>query len=516
MELQVLMEPNEYWWGGTSEDGMSCPFDSQTALTHDFTVMCPNQTMPLFLSNHGRVIWSDDAFSVRIENGEIEIKGKNVVLESFGSTLRDAYIGAMQAHFPPSGKKLPELFFKTAQYNTWMQLTYNQTQEGILKYAHEIIDNGFAPGIFIIDEGWEKTYGVWDFDRAKFPNPKEMVDELHTLGFVVMLWVVPFVTPCGLHFIKKAYSKFNPKEWNRIFLRTEDGKIAITNWWNGYSAILDFTKEADVKFLDLQLQNLMTNYGIDGFKFDGGSVSSYSEECCINGTPEKTSTPQQRNIAWNDFGSRYSYHEYKDTFKGGGKRTIQRIQDKYHAWGHDGLAELVPCAILQGLIGHPYICPDMIGGGAWSDRELNIPVDQELFVRMAQTSALFPMMQFSWAPWEAVDNDHLKMIRNAAKLHIQFSEKLLSLINDCYQTGEPILRCLEYNYPGMGYEKINDIFMLGEDILVAPVQKKGETMRTLNLPNGKWKYINGEVMEGNREVTVIASIDTLPIFEKLD
>lgn len=41
-------------------------------------------------------------------------------------------------------------------------------------------------------------------------------------------------------------------------------------------------------------------------------------------------------------------------------------------------------------------------------------------------------------------------------------------------------------------------------------------MRTLNLPNGKWKYINGEVMEGNREVTVIASIDTLPIFEKLD
>lgn len=68
----------------------------------------------------------------------------------------------------------------------------------------------------------------------------------------------------------------------------------------------------------------------------------------------------------------------------------------------------------------------------------------------------------------------------------------------------------------MGYEKINDIFMLGEDILVAPVQKKGETMRTLNLPNGKWKYINGEVMEGNREVTVIASIDTLPIFEKLD
>ena len=52
------------------------------------------------------------------------------------------------------GKTLPREFFKTAQFNTWVEFTYNPTQEGVLKYAHSIIDNGFDPCILIIDKGW--------------------------------------------------------------------------------------------------------------------------------------------------------------------------------------------------------------------------------------------------------------------------------------------------------------------------------------------------------------------------
>ena len=85
-------------------------------------------------------------------------------MESFGATLREAYIGALKKHFPVSGDELPEEFFTKPQYNTWMQYTYNPTQEGVLKYAHDIISNGFAPGIMIIDEGWQKEYGLWEFD----------------------------------------------------------------------------------------------------------------------------------------------------------------------------------------------------------------------------------------------------------------------------------------------------------------------------------------------------------------
>ena len=45
--------------------------------------------------------------------------------------------------------------------------------------------------ILMIDDGWQSDYGVWEFNSKTFPNPKEMIQELHDLGFKVMLWIVP-------------------------------------------------------------------------------------------------------------------------------------------------------------------------------------------------------------------------------------------------------------------------------------------------------------------------------------
>jgi len=225
-------------------------------------------------------------------------------------------------------------------------------------------------------------------------------------------------------------------------------------------------------------------------------------------------TPAQRNIAWNDFGTRYRFHEYKDTFKGGGKRVIQRMADRNHSWDRDGLNTLIPNAIVQGLLGHPFICPDMIGGGSWIHRDLKRPIDQELFVRMAQCSALFPMMQFSWAPWEAVDDEHLGYIREAHDLHIRFADTTMALVRDAYRTGEPILRSLAYNYPGCDYEEVKDQFMLGENILVAPVIVKGETVKMVHLPEGTWVDANGQEFAGGQTLAYPAGINVLPWFTK--
>lgn len=514
MKYIFEMLENEYWWGGTSDDGRKCPFDKYTVLTRDFTRSCPNQTMPLYISNKGRCIWSENPFKITIAKGKFEIDGEDITLEKFGDTLRDAFIGASNKYFPTRGNELPEEFFKVPQYNTWIHLTYNQNQKDILDYAEKIIENGLNPGIFIIDEGWAKEYGLWEFDEGKFENPKEMVDKLHEMGFIVMLWVVPNVRPDGLNFVKHYFKTFNPESYDKIFLRTSEGKVAISEWWNGFSAILDMTKECDRQFLDKQLTRLIEEYGIDGFKFDGGNVSAYSDTVCINGVPDNASTPTERNIAWNEFGTRYKFHEYKDTYKGGGQRVIQRIKDKIHSWGDEGLIELIPCAILQGLIGHPFICPDMIGGGEWQNKTLLDKIDKELFVRMAQCSALFPMMQFSWAPWEALDEENLKIVTDTAKLHSDFAPTFISLVNDCYKTGEPILRNLEYNFPNSGYEKINDIFMLGDDIIVAPVLEKGQAEKVIPLPEGNWKYSDGTVFAGGREITLKVDITSLPYFVK--
>ena len=512
MHYEFSMEPQEYWWGGTSVDGLAAPFDRNTNLKRDFAHSAPNQTMPLYLSSLGRSIWSSHPFAVDIHDGIFHIDGDDVVLEKWGDTLQDAYCGTMKRYFPPRGNPLPPEFFKNPQYNTWMQMAYEQNQEGVMKYARGILENGFTPGILMIDEGWQMDYGVWDFDRAKFPDPESMVKQLHEMGFLVMLWVVPYVCASGKLFAKEIRKDFNPDTYDKVFLRNLNGDVAITRWWNGYSAILDFTKEWDREFLSRQLQYLIDTYGIDGFKFDGGTVTSYSNISCINGPLNEDSTAGARNIAWNDFGAQYPFHEYKDTYCGGGKRTIQRLRDRAHSWDTEGINTIIPNALLLGLLGHPFICPDMIGGGEWSFREMNRPVDEELFVRMAQCAAMFPMMQFSWAPWEAVGTESLHLIKAAEQFRLENRDYIMKLVHQAHIDGEPILRTLEYNYPHMGYHEEKNMFMLGEDLLVAPITKKEQQEISLLLPPGTWIAFDGKTYEGNHPVVIPVTLADLPHF----
>ena len=125
-------------------------------------------------------------------------------------------------------------------------------------------------------------------------------------------------------------------------------------------------------------------------------------------------------------------------------------------------------------------------------------------------------MQFSWAPWEAVDKEHLAKIKAAHDLHNAFSEKILSLVAQAHKTGEPILRALEYNYPNQGYAEVKDAFMLGEDILVTPIIQKGQTERKIPLPGGKWRGFDGKEYEGGKTITLCVSLSDLPYFERME
>lgn len=507
--------PNEYFWGGSTSYGAELPITIGSDYCKDYRTHASNQTMPLFLSSKGRYLWSETTFKVWVEGDTLCFDGDEIELWEGGSCLRDAYLAAMEAHFPfddtrKKGKKLPREFFCTPQYNSWMEFTYNPTQEGVLNYAHAIIDNGFAPGILIIDEGWHTRYGQWKFDNHKFPDPKGMVDELHSLGFKVMLWVTPLITADGRDFVVATEPTFNPATWDKLFLRNREGQPALVKWWNGYSAILDLRKDCDKEYFGSRLQELMDNYGVDGFKFDGGSYRMYHPTTLQNGQPRDDHDAAALNLAWNEFGAAYTYHEYKDTFKGGGKATIQRLRDRNHSWDTDGINTLLPCAITQGLMGHPFICPDMIGGGEWSYNEKpDFKVDRELFIRMAQASALFPMMQFSWAPWRVLSADELKIVKDAAELHCKMGKEICALVSEAEKTGEPILRSLEYVDPHKGYATINDEFLLGNNILVCPVVTKGTRSKMITFPTGSWQSANGTIYQGNTCQQVDTPLESL-------
>ena len=222
------------------------------------------------------------------------------------------------------------------------------------------------------------------------------------------------------------------------------------------------------------------------------------------------------NKAWNEFGRRYEYHEYKDTYAGGGINMIQRLCDRSHRWDHGGLNTLLPCSIVQGLVGHPFICPDMIGGGSWAHNvDPNFKMDEELFVRMAEASALMPMMQFSWAPWRVLSPEAQAMVKAAADLHRRMAGEILALVRDAEVRGEPIVRSLEYNDPHKGYEHIMDEFMLGEDILVAPVLEKGQFEKDIVFPKGRWQGEDGKTYEGNATHRVPTPLGRLTWFRRV-
>ncbi len=520
MHLRVKMLENELWYGGSVADAMKNPFDEKSVFYLDMEKGL-NQTMPLYVSTAGRYLWCETPMVVKIENGVFDITAKSeIILWDKGKSLKDAYLNASNNHFKFTGKVPPLKFFESAQYNSWMELDYHQNQEAILKYAHGIVDNGYEPGVLMIDEGWHTRYGLWEWDFIKFPEPKKMIEELHALGFKVMLWVVPLVTADGQQFSMSYFPYHSYLDGacgdKKYFLRTDEGKVALIEWWNGFSAILNMCKEEDREFLDSKLRVLIDEYGVDGFKFDGGPIEMYHQSNTVNGSQTKYS-PAELNIAWNEFGTRYEYHEYKDTYKGGGKAVIQRLRDRNHSWDDDGIDTIIPSVLLQGLIGHPFVCPDMIGGGWWSlNYDPNFKLDMELFVRMAQVSALLPMMQFSWAPWRKLDQKHASLCLEAAKLHKKFAPYIIEQVKKSAVSGEPIVRQMEYEYPHCGYERVFDQFMLGSDVLVAPVIIKGQTKRTVKLPLGKWKYLGKEEYDGGKEVLVDSPLDVLPYFIKSD
>ncbi len=503
--------PSEKWYGAyTAKAFCNTPLKDITFQPYaanekrkDLTIdNRGNQAVPLLISNMGRYVWSDDPFAFEFKDGNLIVHSDVEKVEALvaGKTLRDAYICAKNKHFPASGKTPHPLLFQRPQYNTWIELNYNQRQDKVLQYTSDIQKNNFPTGVFMIDENWAKAFGMYEFDGNAFPEPKKMVDELHSQGFKVMLWVCPFISADSKVFNKLAKA-------NLLVLRKDSKKPAMLKWWEGYSACLDLTKPQAIDWFREQLKNLQKTYGIDGFKFDAGDFSFYADE------PTNTTGPIQAE-AYGKFGAEFELNEFRASWKNSNQPLAQRLQDKSYSW--DDLKLLVPDMISAGLIGHPFSCPDMIGGGLLGDFS-NIDstkFDQELMIRSAQIQTLMPMMQFSVAPWRVLDKKHLNLCREAALLHTKMGDYIYSLAQKAAKDGEPIIRHLEYSFPNQGFESCDDQFMLGEKYLVAPMTVKG-TSRTVKLPKGNWMDEQGKKYKGGVIVSIEVPLNRLLYFTPL-
>ena len=199
--------------------------------------------------------------------------------------------------------------------STWIELNYHQNQADILKYARAIIDNGMPAGVFMIDDTWQEDYGLWDFHPGRFPNPKAMIDQLHAMGFKVMLWVCPFVSADQ----KIIYENLrNKRAFMLEKLKAEDTwntarRPIMISWWNGISAELDFSNPVAVNWFNDQLDRLVKDYNVDGFKFDAADTEFYPKNALSKGNV----TPNRQSEIYAQMGLRFPLNEYRACWKMG-------------------------------------------------------------------------------------------------------------------------------------------------------------------------------------------------------
>ena len=123
------------------------------------------------------------------------------------------------------------------------------------------------------------------------------------------------------------------------------------------------------------------------------------------------------------------------------------------------------------------------------------------------------MMQFSVAPWRVLDEKHFTAVKKSVRIREKYKEYILQLALRAAETGEPIMKPLELNYPDQGYAGIVDQFLLGDRLLVAPVLEKAAVTRMVVIPAGTWKSYNGQIINGPVKVEIKVGLDDLPYFE---
>lgn len=502
MKKTVKMLKGECWYAGVVNDGYRFPLDENSVYEFDFAKNDTfNQINPVLLSTHGRYVRADEG-KFKTEGGVIGIEGKEITLGEEGNTLASA-ARAARKFYPPDGKTPDPIQYLAPQYCTWIALGENHSQAGVLDFARSLKAAGFPPGLIIIDDSWQRDYGDWRFTDA-FPDPKAMFEELKSMGFKTSLWIVPYISENAPAF-KKLY--------NGGAILRRGNEISYAKWWKATTPALDLKASAAVEWLTETLDGLRRDYGVDGFKFDGGDATFYGEN----------TDGQRLSEIWATFYPS-DIKELRACYKAGGKAITQRLADKAHEWkvverrdekGESylsyGLESVIPNTLVQGLVGYPFGCPDMVGGGLMCDMDSVDKIDSELIIRSLEAEILMPSLQFSYPVWKMNERVTGKIKRLLAE-----REKILPYISELYEnaakTGEPIVRPLEYEFPHEGLEKITDCYMLGNKYLVCPILEKGEKGRKVILPRGRWKR-NGTITDGGNEVYVES--DGLIVFERI-
>ncbi|MEM9340555.1 MAG: TIM-barrel domain-containing protein [Bacteroidota bacterium] len=362
----------------------------------------------------------------------------------------------------------------------------------------------------------EKGFGSMMFDSIAFPNPEEMIKELHDQYH------------CKL--IVSVWPSFNKKSANWQLFKEKNFLLDLD--LGKFGEVHDaFNPQAGALYWKL-VKDSYWDKGVDGIWFDATEpekMEKFKKTDCFLGP-----TAKYQNL--------FSYFDMKNVFESQSKVDTRRVyvltrsaflgQQQFGSvvWSGDiktdfnSLKEQIPSGLNFCMTGLPYWNTDIGGylGGDPKDEKY-----QELFVRWFQYGAFTPMFRVHGRrhPFKSRSGENevwsfgetnQKILEQYIKLRYRLLPYMYSLSHKVHSEGYTLMRALVFDFmDDPATHNITDQFLLG-NIMVCPVTDADVTERSVYLPKGcQWfDFWTGEKYKGGQTITASAPIDRIPLFVK--
>jgi alpha-glucosidase len=403
------------------------------------------------------------------------------------------------------------------------QCRYSYYPESTVRFIADNFRQRHIPcDALFLDIHYMDGYRVFTWDKTRFPDPPNMLSDLRREGFHVVSIVDPGIK------VDPNYSAYKQGLAGNYFVKKPDGKVFVGKVWPGESAFPDFTDER-VRTWWGSLYRGLLNDGIagiwndmnepavfdvpsktmdlDAVHYDNGLHSPHAKIHNVYGMLMSEGTrdgmlalrPNERPLVIT-----------RATYAGGQRYAAVWTGDNSSTWDH--LRISLPEMMNMGLSGLALSGAD-IGGFA-------VGATPELYTRWLEAGVFYPYCRTHTAfgnpnqePW-SYGNQWEEINRKSIQLRYRMLPYLYNAFHDTAQTGLPVMRPLLLDYPDDPSAVSQDSeFLFGDDLLVAPVIKGGETARDVYLPRGVWyDFWTTRRYTGPSDMMVDAPLDHIPIF----
>ena len=410
--------------------------------------------------------------------------------------------------------ELPPMWALGYHQSRW---SYENEAE-LRKVASRLRMLGIPCDALYLDIDFMDHFKVYTWDNEKFPNPAGMIADLKKQGFRTVAILDPAVKK------EEGYPVYEEGVKNDYFLKDANGEIYYNKVWAGVSAYPDFSEKRVRDWWGVH-EKEMLDTGLAGLLMDMNEPSTFDGQLppdVVFGNEGNAATHEEMHNLYGNLMAKAVREGWK---KDGGKRPFivtracfAGVQKYCMSWTGDNhsiwvmLRESIAQVCGMGLSGMGFTGADV--GGYGSD------CNGELLARWTQVGALLPYFRNHSSrptrhqePWRFGD-ETLRICREYIRLRYRLIPYYYDLFWQMAQTGLPVVRPLVLEYEkDPRTRNLNDQFLVGPNLLAAPVLAQGMECRAVYLPEGRWlDYWKETWAEGGGYVLREAPLDCCPLY----